>query len=269
MLKVEAQTLEEAYTKASAELECSITELQFEIVQHPKPGFLGLFKKTAIIIASCKQIPKETEPQAPSKPASHKQKQPKPSKPKPRERQKPRTEKPKAKKSAFDDTQIIDSFYDSDSREDDGTIEEIDEKIRNLFDNICFDLDSIKVTMLDEKTVYINIQGKDAALLIGKEGYRYKALSYMLFNWINAKYGLSTRLEIAEFLVSQEKMIANYIRPVVAQVEKSGRAQTKPLDGILVQIAVKQLREHFPGKYVGIKTNSFDEKYIIINDFKK
>ena len=91
----------------------------------------------------------------------------------------------------------------------------------------------------------------------------------MFFNWINSKYHLNTRLEIAEFLVSQEQMIANYIKPVIEQIEQTGRGQTKPLDGILVQIAVSQLREKFPNKYVGIKTNSFGEKYIIINEFRK
>ena len=51
MKKVEAPTLEEAYAKASKVLECSISELQCEVVQHPSKGLLGLFKKTAIIVA--------------------------------------------------------------------------------------------------------------------------------------------------------------------------------------------------------------------------
>ena len=41
--------------------------------------------------------------------------------------------------------------------------------------------------MLDDNTLYIEFSGEDAALLIGKEGYRYKALSYILFNWIHEK----------------------------------------------------------------------------------
>jgi spoIIIJ-associated protein len=45
MTKVEAPTLEEAYTKASQLLECSISELQYEVVQHPSRGILGFMKK--------------------------------------------------------------------------------------------------------------------------------------------------------------------------------------------------------------------------------
>lgn len=276
MLKVEASTLEEAYTQASSKLECSITQLHFEIIQHPKPGFLGLFKKTAIIVASCKSRPKQPQSQ-PKKTkkqknksayTQHKTKQTSQAEPK-QEKQQPQKQTP-SEKFSKEENQIIDNFYDNDITQDTHfDINEIEKSVKRLFNCICFELDNIEVCMLDENTVYINIQGKDAALLIGKEGYRYKAISYMLFNWINAKYNLSTRVEIAQFLQSQEKMIANYIKPVIAQIQQNGRGSTKPLDGILVQIALKQLREKFPNKYVGIKTNNFDEKYIIVNEFKK
>ncbi|MGM0622904.1 MAG: Jag N-terminal domain-containing protein [Campylobacterota bacterium] len=278
MLKVEAKTLEEAYQEASSKLECSITQLNFEIIQHPKTGFLGMFRKTAIIVATCKK--KSTVPQE----TVSKQKRAAP-KPKPKADTKKATatqkttretpQKPKNEhKYSFEDSGILDSFYDNEDGgeevfDSETIIKEIDSKLQNLFSTICFDLDNIEVSMLDQNTVYINIQGNDAALLIGKEGYRYKAISYMLFNWINAKYSLATRLEIAQFLTSQEKMIANYIKPVINQIEQTGKGSTKPLDGILVQIALKQLRNRFPNKYVGIKSNSFDEKYIIVNDFKK
>ena len=47
----EANTLEEAYEKASLEFECSIVDLQIDIIQTPSSGFLGFFKKTAVIKA--------------------------------------------------------------------------------------------------------------------------------------------------------------------------------------------------------------------------
>ncbi|HFQ62504.1 MAG TPA: protein jag, partial [Epsilonproteobacteria bacterium] len=55
MTKVEAPTLEEAYAKASKVLECSISELQCEVVQHPTKGILGFLKKNAIVVATCKR----------------------------------------------------------------------------------------------------------------------------------------------------------------------------------------------------------------------
>ena len=50
MIKVEAPTLEEAYKDASLTLECSISELQCEVVQHPNNGILGLFKKMQLLL---------------------------------------------------------------------------------------------------------------------------------------------------------------------------------------------------------------------------
>ncbi len=133
----------------------------------------------------------------------------------------------------------------------------------------CFDLDTIKVKPGKDNSMDIEINGKDAALLIGKEGYRYKAFSYMIYNWINLKYQLNIRLEIAEFLKNQEEMIDKYLAPLKERIKKYGRGQTKPLDGVLVKIALENLREEFKDKYVSIKTNREGEKYIIVNDFIK
>ena len=54
LTKIEAATLEDAYTKASSQLECSITDLEFEIIQNPSKGFWGFGKKMAIIVAAKK-----------------------------------------------------------------------------------------------------------------------------------------------------------------------------------------------------------------------
>ena len=69
-------------------------------------------------------------------------------------------------------------------------LKEVEDGIHLLFDNTCYRLEKINVEFYDEETLYIEFLGEDSALLIGKEGYRYKALSYILFNWINEKYGL-------------------------------------------------------------------------------
>ena len=62
-------------------------------------------------------------------------------------------------------------------------------------------------------------------------------------------------------------MIRAYIKPVIETVEKEGRAKTRFLDGILVQIALEQLRERFPNKYVAVKSNRDGKNFVVINDF--
>jgi len=54
MIKIESVTLEQAYKDAAAALKCSASELIIEVVQVPSSGFMGLFKKNAIIVAAKK-----------------------------------------------------------------------------------------------------------------------------------------------------------------------------------------------------------------------
>ena len=49
MIQFEADCLEKVYELAKKEFNCSITELNIEILQQPKKGFLGIGKKSAII----------------------------------------------------------------------------------------------------------------------------------------------------------------------------------------------------------------------------
>jgi spoIIIJ-associated protein len=89
----------------------------------------------------------------------------------------------------------------------------------------------------------------------------------MLFNWINTNYKVQLRLEIAEFLQNQEEAVFKYLLNVKESIDKDGKAQTKILDGVLVQIALKELRDAYPEKYVAIRSTRDGLKYIIVNDY--
>lgn len=352
MVRIEAETLEGAYSQAAKKLSCSITQLNIEVIQVPKSGLFGMFKKQAIIVAACKSVeavkaePKvrvEYERKAEPLVKAESVSKPEQTKITPQIKAEPRTkaepikvsrnERPKPQ--AFKETKrahtshseiIMPASFVTDQEEDDydgsdiyadedeevyigeeteisdashdeihkqlvstysssaaskqaidnffeesctpsEVAAEIQEKVDLLFKNICFDIDAIKVCQYDEKTILIEFTGKDAALLIGKEGYRYKALSYMLYNWINATYQLQLRLEIAEFLKNQEEMICKYLEAVYANIDRDGRAQTKILDGVLVQIALRELRTAYPDKYVAIRSTRDGAKFIIVNSF--
>ena len=283
MRKVEAPTLEEAYQKASQMLECSISELQSEVMQHPSKGLFGFLKKNAIIVATCKK--------SASKNAENEVKEEALTVPTTEERVASEIiETVKEEEQIIESTlvetklekdAIVDSFFEVDY--DDKEAEKVEEfeeetvvydelalmiedQLKELLSHSCFDIDVVEVDVRDN-TALIFIDGDDAALLIGKEGYRYNALSYMLFNWLHTKYELFIKLEIAEFLTTQQEMIRNYIKPVIENVEKQGKGKTRFLDGILVQIALEQLRERFPDKYVAVKTGREGKKFVVINEF--
>ncbi len=270
MTKVEAPTLEKAYELAAAELSCSVTELQYEVIQYPSKGVLGLFKKQAIIVATRANIPAVQE-DTPKRAQSIEEAvaeeivitlQEEEVQPAPIEEE---------KDVNLSSDSVVEGFFESDNKTEEPYVDRelsqsIEESLQHLFEVSCFDIDVVEVDVVDN-TALIFIDGEDAALLIGKEGYRYNALSYMLFNWLHSKYQLYIKLEIAEFLTSQQEMIRNYIQPVIENVEKYGKAKTRFLDGILVQIALEQLREAFPNKYVAIKTGKSGKKFVVINDF--
>ncbi|MGD9717622.1 MAG: Jag N-terminal domain-containing protein [Sulfurimonadaceae bacterium] len=299
MIKIESATLEEAYTNAAATLECSVTELHVEVVQFPSKGVLGLFKKRAIIVAAKKHpseinTPKQENSPKPSKEESLQPQQAPAVTPPPTKKTETSASPSKAKEktashAVLGDTimpqsfvsmqdEDEDTYYEpvyADEQEDEAELDisieeiakEVKEDVNALFKTICFDIDEIEVGIYDANTLLMEFKGEDAALLIGKEGYRYKALSYMLFNWINTKYQVGLRLEIAEFLKNQEEAVSKYLESVSEIVAKEGRAQTKILDGVLVQIALKELREMYPEKYVAIRSTRDGLKYIIVNDY--
>ena len=283
MKKIEAVTLELAYAEAASQFSCSITELIIEVVQVHSKGFLGFFAKNAIIVVARKEsssVKAKVEPKAKT--------------PEPKKKEEPSTS------AILNDTIMPASFVSDQDEEDeelmsgmsftadyDDEYDEVDEPeevgssvdmqqmvaevqvgINALFTHTCFNINAIEVSMYDEETLLVEFTGEDAALLIGKEGYRYKALSYMIFNWINSKYDVQLRLEIAEFLKNQEESIARYLGNVYENVERDGKAQTKILDGVLLQIALKELREKYPQKYVVIRSTRDGLKYIIVADYK-
>ncbi len=293
MLKVESKTLEIAYSEAAQQLECSVTELQVEIVQHPSRGFLGLFAKNAIIVVLRKETAEESispaveevvkpavKEKAPSKKVENVASEPaQQESAMPQHRVLNETILPTSFVTDQDDEDeqndyiedAIEGMFDNNEEEDFDDIEaiaaEVKEQINTLFSKTCFELNEIDVTVYDENTLVLDFNGNDAALLIGKEGYRYKALSYMIFNWINAKYGFQLRLEIAEFLKNQEESITRYLVGVCESIDRDGKAQTKILDGVLVQIALKQLRDQYPDKYVAIRSTRDGSKFIIVNGY--
>lgn len=287
MKKIEAETLENALILASNDFGCSVVDLEYEIIQNPSKGFLGIGKKSAIICAQPK-IPLSQEAgssliktkdsfkhlrnrENESFVASAETK---------KEEHYKHSLTETARKEEFQedfkndlkgfDLHSVNKILDSTRHKTlnlQDTAKEVQKELKELLDLMPYQLSEVFVEPYDENTLYIKIDGADSALLIGKEGYRYKAISYLIFNWVNHQYGLMIRLEIAEFLRNQEEMIANYLLPTIESIKTYGKAQTKPLDGVLAHIALKQLRDQFPDKYVSFRLNSEGERYIVINDF--
>ncbi|WP_187887496.1 Jag N-terminal domain-containing protein [Helicobacter pylori] len=257
-IEIKAKTLEEALIQASIALNCPIINLQYEVIQTPSKGFLNIGKKEAIILVGVKESVKEVKEESVKEIDTKGIHQSTEEKKQNLETETPQEEKitPKPpKKNPKEESHSGDKLH------------EIKQELKDLFSHLPYKINKVEVSFYEPGVLLIDIDGEDSALLIGEKGYRYKALSYLLFNWIRPAYGYNIRLEISTFLQNQEKVMEAQLQSTIMTVHEVGKGQMKAPDGVLPYIALKKLRKAFPNKYVSIKTNLNDEKYIVINDF--
>ena len=213
-----AKTLQDAIILASKELNCSVVDLTYEVIQQPSNGFLGIGKKEAIISVLSKKTHSVI----------------------------------RNSKVSFDKQNMISDCL------------MIQQELSKMLSFMPYEIEKIKVDPYDKGTIRIYLDGKDTALLIGEKGYRYKALSYLLFNWISPTYGYNIRLEVAQFLSIQEEIIEQYLQSIESEILNSTEYRTKNLSGILGVIALKRLRELYPGRYICLK-NEDNEQFVFIS----
>ncbi|WP_120829588.1 Jag N-terminal domain-containing protein [Helicobacter pylori] len=269
-IEIKAKTLEEALIQASIALNCPIINLQYEVIQTPSKGFLNIGKKEAIILAGVKESVKEVKEEGVKESVKavkeegvkethtkeiHQSAEEKKQKLETKTPQEETITPKPSKKNLKEESHNGDKLH------------EIKQELKDLFSHLPYKINKVEVSLYEPGVLLINIDGEDSALLIGEKGYRYKALSYLLFNWIHPAYGYNIRLEISTFLQNQEKVMEAQLQSVIMTVHEVGKGQMKAPDGVLTYIALKKLRKAFPNKYVSIKTNLNDEKYIVINDF--
>ncbi|GAA8784185.1 Jag N-terminal domain-containing protein [Helicobacter pylori] len=257
-IEIKAKTLEEALIQASIALNCHIINLQYEVIQTPSKGFLNIGKKEAIILVGVKESVKEIQEESVKETNTKEIHQNAEEKKQNSEIETPQekiiTPKP-SKKNLKEESHNGDKLH------------EIEQELKDLFSHLPYKINKVEVSLYEPGVLLIDIDGEDSALLIGEKGYRYRALSYLLFNWIHPAYGYNIRLEISTFLQNQEKVMDTQLQNTIMTVHEVGKGQMKAPDGVLTYIALKKLRKAFPNKYVSIKTNLNDEKYIVINDF--
>ncbi|RVZ12491.1 protein jag [Helicobacter pylori] len=261
-IEIKAKTLEEALIQASIALNCPIINLQYEVIQTPSKGFLSIGKKEAIILAGVKESVKEVKEES-VKETNTKENHQNHQNNIEEKKQNLETETPQEEKI----TPKPPKKNPKEESHNGDKLHEIKQELKDLFSHLPYKINKVEVSLYEPGVLLIDIDGEDSALLIGEKGYRYKALSYLLFNWIHPTYGYSIRLEISTFLQNQEKVMEAQLQSTIMTVHEVGKGQMKAPDGVLTYIALKKLRKAFPNKYVSIKTNLNDEKYIVINDF--
>jgi spoIIIJ-associated protein len=263
----EGKTLEEVYQKASDHFGVSVSKLQITTIQAPSKGLFGFFAKKAIIEAKSNEV--ETKQKQEIKETIETIEKPSPEKENQQKDKQNIKEEKKEITEVNENNEVKPEYFEYEIEQItiEDVVELVKKEVNELFKLSCFNIDEIDVKVYDDETIIFIVNGEDAALLIGKEGYRYNALSTMLFNWISQKYGYKVKLEIAEFLEQQEEMMRKLLEPYIREIEEKGRCKTKAFDGVLAYLAVEILRSEFPDKYVAIKKNRDGNQYVVVNRF--
>ena len=161
----EAKTLEEVYEKASSSLNCSVNDLDIEVVQSPSKGFLGFFSKNAIIKVNIKLNSKSQNNKKEFTPNENKNVKVETLTTKLNElNSNNKTDKKESKKvkEQVKKEKIFDEFYDSKEQSVHKTPtvkksnqkleDEIHKDVNELFSKLCYKIDEIKVKIQDDDT---------------------------------------------------------------------------------------------------------------------
>lgn len=303
MIRIIKNTLDECYIEASNRLRKPVDEVELTVIQKESRGFLGLFKKRAIIVIEGKDEYSDTQNSKASKPKSSEnvankvkastqkseptkakstQKDRVPSKTKdfsddePISKTKTSNKISKAPSSKSKDKKSLKPISDNTSKivknieEDDNSpmIAEIKSKLEELLSSLDFNLYVLEIKYLNEdNAIYVNIGGDSLALIIGNKGYRYKAIYHLISTWLMIRYNVFLRLEIAEFLQKQEDFLNKYIDKVCYSIEMNSYYETEIFDEVSIVILEDLLRKRFFEKTIIVK-NSDEEckQYIILKD---
>lgn len=257
-MRIEADSLENAIQIASQKLNCSAIDIDFTVVQRPSAGVFGMFKKQAIIDAFNKNEKKLEQKERIELETAVKRQRSQKEQNSQKTANLQTTKKPReSKKAKKIETQKVEITQN--------TLDDIQSKLSSWLGSSGFDMKVVEVSKLNENEVYIKLDGDDNATLIGKEGIRYKAFSYMIYNWLNIRYGLNSLLEISEFLQNQKKAIDTYIDGLIPKIKSGEKTNTKAFDNIFVKIAYDRLKDEFKDKSVAIKSTR-NGKIVVINE---
>ncbi|MDU7692877.1 MAG: Jag N-terminal domain-containing protein [Helicobacter sp.] len=215
------KTIEGALSDAAKDLDCFVVDLKYEVVQCPRSGFFGIGARDAVILAQRCSVQNQNQ------------------------------------NIQNDDANNVSETLEILSpnltqRKRDIDVESIKSEIVEMLTFLPYEITKVEV-FYSQNTLTIELDGADAPLIIGEKGYRYRALSYLLFNWIYPKYGCNLRLEVAQFLKIQEEIIFQYLDSIDDEICKNKTTTTKNLNKIMQIIALQHLRAKYPGSYIYIK----------------
>lgn len=279
-IRIEEKTLSKAYKIASKKLKCNISKIDIKIIKHPSNGFIGMFKRSAIIdvspiILDTKKNIKDSNSDVPISKIKQEKKNNKSigrenqniektnilEKYKDIEIMSKTTEKFKIEKTELNIKNI--DINDKLANDNIQIAKEIEFKLKTLVFQIFHNIDIIEVD-ISNKTAYVFIDGEGIAMLIGSTGYGYDASIYFLSFWLRKEYNLYLDLEIGEYKKNKLENLNKYLIYFAEQVRRNEKYETKIINRSLISNAIIILKRELPDKYIKIKFNFNRDKFLSV-----
>jgi len=191
-IRVMGKTVEEAVSEALSRLSCTAEELEYNVIDEGKSGFLGLGSKPAEIEARKKVSEAASEVKTEAK------------------------EEVKAETKA--DTEVS---VDSSS-----VIASAEQFLNSIFKNMGITAKLESSYNDEEKSVEINIVGEDMGNLIGKRGQTLDSLQYLTSLVVNKNLSeyVRVKLDTENYRARRKETLENLAKNIAYKVKRTKRA---------------------------------------------
>ena len=215
------KTVDEAIENAVAELAVERDLIEFEILNAPTNGFLGIGAKPARILARYDVKKPEDKQEEPVKKEVKAPKAKVETKPVKEATPEPKAESKKTSVNYEDDTDFVPS---------ENGVAFVTDYVKQLFELMGMEV-SAEVTQKG-RIIMVNLTGDEAGNIIGKHGDTLDAIQHMLQLAFNKKVkgGEKIRLDTEDYRMKREKTLTGLAKSIANRVIKSrGKYELEPM----------------------------------------
>jgi spoIIIJ-associated protein len=253
---ITAANVEDAIDQGLAALGLTRTQVDVEILEHPSPKILGLFGRDALVRIKKQgyEVPTAQVEKPAEKPAAPKPSQPAPATP-------PATKQPAKSTSANEPRQPVkaEQPVSQKSVASDEAVTEDEQVIQTAVEVVTELLEKMRVQAevsahfvepedeFDEKLLWVDVEGKDLSILIGRRSETLNALQYIASLIINKQLGrmVPFMIDVQGYRNRRTQQIRQLALRMAEQCVKSGRRQIlEPMSAHERRIVHLTLREH-------------------------
>jgi spoIIIJ-associated protein len=247
VVEITAQTVEQAIDEGLEALGLTRTQVQVEILEHPRPGFLGIGGRDATVRIMRIGAEAEIAAEAEAKAASQKKVEAPQAEP-----AQPVTQQVAAAELPVED---ISNDKDAIARYAATVVEELLEKMRISAEVKAHFIDP--EDDMDEEILWVDIEGRDLSILIGRRSETLNALQYIASLIVNKQVGrlIPLMVDVQGYRQRREQQIRQLALRMADQAVKTGRRQVlEPMSASERRIIHLALRSH-----EGVTTESVGE----------